>query len=116
MKHFVLTVSLAALFSAVPPVFASEGGSCHFHGNKPIAEATVIGCASQRKDTLISVGKLDKSWLPIKPEKIEMTESKNGKEWKVTFRDAAAQDKSKQALYMFFTPAGNFVAANFTGQ
>ena len=27
-----------------------------------------------------------------------------------------ATDKSKETLYMFFTPPGNFIAANFTGQ
>jgi hypothetical protein len=34
----------------------------------------------------------------------------------VTFKDAAAKDKTKETLYMFFTPAGNFIASNFTGQ
>ena len=41
---------------------------------------------------------------------------KKGKESKVTFKDAAAKDKSKATLYMFFTLPGNFIAANFTRQ
>ena len=43
-------------------------------------------------------------------------EGKKGKEWKVTFKDPAAKDKTKETLYMFFTQPGNFIAANFTGQ
>jgi hypothetical protein len=108
-----LTLS-AALWA--PAAFASEGGSCHFHGNKPAAEATVSGCATQRKDALVKSGKLDAAWLAVKPEKIETVDGKKGKEWKVTFKDTAAKDKTKETLYMFFTQPGNFIAANFTGQ
>lgn len=99
-----------------PAAFASPGGSCHFHGNKPASEATVSGCAAQRKDALVKGGKLDDSWSVVKQEKIEQVEGKKGKEWKVTFKDAAARDKAKETLYMFFTPTGNFIASNFTGQ
>ena len=99
-----------------PVVFASAGGSCHFHGYKPAAEATVSGCAAQRKDALVKSGKLDASWSAVKQDKIESIDGKKGKEWRVTFKDTAAKDKSKETLYMFFTPVGNFIAANFTGQ
>ena len=30
--------------------------------------------------------------------------------------DAAFRHRSKETLYMFFTPTGNFIAANCTGQ
>lgn len=99
-----------------PAVFASAGGSCHFHGNKPAAEATVSGCAAQRKDALVKSGKLDASWSSVKQDKIESVDGKKGKEWKVTFKNPAAKDKTKEMLYMFFTPVGNFIASNFTGQ
>ena len=32
------------------------------------------------------------------------------------FRNPAATDKAKEALYLFYTPIGNFIAANHTGQ
>ena len=48
--------------------------------------------------------------------KIEAVDSKKGKEWKVSFRDPAAKDKSKETLYVFFTLNGNFIASNYTGQ
>ena len=99
-----------------PIALADPGNSCHFHGKKPAPEATVSGCALQRKDTLVKTGKLDAAWTAIKPTNIETIEGKKGKEWKVTFKDAAANDKTKETLYMFFTLPGNFIAANFTGQ
>lgn len=96
--------------------FADPGNSCHFHGKKPATEAIVSGCALQRKDALIKSGKLDTSWRTVKPASIEAVDGQKGQEWKVTFKDAAAKDKTKETLYMFFTLPGNFIAANFTGQ
>lgn len=114
-KSIFATLALAAAFWA-PATFASEGGSCHFHGNKPAAEATVNGCAAQRKDALVKGGKLEASWAAVKPQSIEAVEGKKGKEWKVTFKNTAVKDRSKETLYMFFTLPGNFIATNFTGQ
>ena len=64
----------------------------------------------------MSAGKLDKTWQAAKVEKAEQVDGKKGKEWRVTFKDAAAKEKGKETLYMFFTLPGNFIAANFTGQ
>ena len=113
-----ITLAALTLCTALwaPTTWADPGGSCHFHGKKPAAEATVSGCALQRKDALVKSGKLDASWSAVKPEKIEIVEGKKGKEWKATFKDPAAKDKTKETLYMFFTQPGNFIAANFTGQ
>ena len=113
-----ITLAALSLCTALwaPTTWADPGGSCHFHGKKPATEATVSGCAAQRKDALVKSGKLDTSWSAVKQDKIESVDGKKGKEWKVTFKDTAAKDKSKETLYMFFTPVGNFIASNFTGQ
>ena len=116
MKKIIITaVSFAALALAAP-AFASEGGSCHFHGNTPAKEAAIIDCAIQRKSALAGSGKIDASWKALKHDKIEQVDVKKGKEWKVTFKDPAAKDKTKETLFVFFTLPGNFIAANFTGQ
>lgn len=99
-----------------PAALADPGSSCHFHGKKPAAEATVSGCAVQRKDALVKSGKLPAAWGTVQPQTIDVVDGKKGKEWKVTFKDPNAKDKSKETLFMFFTPPGNFIAANFTGQ
>ncbi len=77
---------------------------------------SVTGCAEQRKQTLVKGGKLDASWSAIQPEKAETIDGKKGKEWKLTFKNPAVTDASKQTLYMFYSLPGNFIAANFTGQ
>ena len=116
MKRILSIASLVVAFAVTPSAFANEGGGCHFHGKKPAAEATVLGCAAQRKDALIASGKIDKSWQAVKHDNAEMAEGAKGKEWKVTFKDTAAKDKAKETLYMFFTLPGNFIAANFSGK
>lgn len=112
-KTVITTALIAAVFSA-PAARADAGGNCHFHGSKPAAETTVLGCAHQRKAALVKAGKLDAGWQAIKHDSIALVDGKKGKEWKVSFKNPAVQDKN--TLYMFFTPVGNFVAANFSGQ
>lgn len=116
MKNFIFAALTLTTFFWTTAAFATPGGSCHFHGNKPAAEATVTGCAAQRKEALLKSGKLDASWSAVKQDKIESVAGKKGQEWKVTFKDTTAKDKTKETLYMFFTLQGNFIASNFTGQ
>ncbi|MDX2219339.1 MAG: DUF6488 family protein [Burkholderiales bacterium] len=111
-----LALTAAMSLTTSTSVHADPGGRCHFHGSKPASEATVQDCAAQRKDTLIKSGKLDASWKAISAEKIEAVDGKKGKEWKVSYRNPAVTDKSKETLYMFFTLPGNFIAANFSGK
>lgn len=114
-KSFIATLVLSAATWA-PAAHANEGGSCHFHGSKPAAEPVVTSCADLRKQALIKGGKLDASWVGVQPEKVETVDGKKGKEWKLTFRNPAVTDTSKQTLYMFYSLPGNFIAANFTGK
>jgi hypothetical protein len=116
MKTLLIAASVLTTALWAPAALAAEGGSCHFHGNKPAAETTVTGCAAQRKEALIKAGKLDAGWQGVKHDRIETVDGKKGKEWRVSFKNPAATDKGKETLYMFFTPPGNFIAANFSGQ
>lgn len=116
MNKPLITVALLCAALSANTARADAGGSCHFHGSKPAAEATVLGCAAQRKDNLVKAGKLDAGWQAVKHDSIALVDGNKGKEWKVTFKHAAAGDKGKDTLYMFFTPVGNFIAANFSGQ
>jgi len=120
-KEFDMKKVLTALFAAagmvaVLPAFAGEAADCHFHGNTEASQETVSGCAVKRQRALIASGKIDKSWQAIKPAALEQVDGQKGKEWKVTFKDPAAADRTKENLYMFFTAQGNFIAANFTGK
>ncbi len=116
ISPFASAVFVLATGVAAPHAWADGAGSCHFHGNKPAPQETVIGCAQQRKAALVKTGKLEASWQDVKQEAIASIDGQKGKEWKISFKDPSTKDPAKQTLYMFFTPAGNFIAANFTGQ
>jgi hypothetical protein len=115
-----LTLKLAtsvAVTLASSAALAGADSSCHFHGNKPAAEATVLTCAGQYKDKLVEGGKIDASWKTVaKPEKVEQVDGKRAKEWRISFRNPAVADQAKQSLYLFYSLPGNFIAANHTGQ
>lgn len=116
MKHFVFIASLIATLAFAPSAFAGTGGNCHFHGNAPIKEAILVGCASEYKDGLASKGKIDPSWKGVKLDKAETVEGKKTKKWMFSFKNPKEKDASKQTLYLFYTLSGNFIAANFTGK
>jgi len=116
MKHLFTIATFVTAVAMTPAAFAGEDSSCHFHGSKPAAESTVIGCATQRRDALVKSGKLTASWQTIKHDQTALVDGQKGKEWKISFKDAAAQDKTKETLYMFFTASGNFIAANHSGK
>lgn len=115
MKTIAISIAAATALTFGAPAFADKGGACHFHGYLPAKQETILMCAAQRKDALVASGKLDASWKNVKHEKLEQVEGKKGKEWKVTFRNPAATDKDKQALYVFLSLPGNVLVANFTG-
>ena len=116
MKNLFTIATLVATLNFAPAAFAGEDSSCHFHGSKPAAESSVVGCANQRRDALVKSGKLSPAWTTIKHDQLALVDGQKGKEWKISFKDVAAQDKTKETLYMFFTQAGNFIAANHSGK
>lgn len=116
MKKLFTAVGFAFTLASLSSAMAGPGDGCHFHGSKPAAESVVIKCADQRKERLVKSGKLEASWSTVKHESISMMDAKKGKEWRVVYKNPGATDKTKASLFMFFTPVGNFIAANHTGQ
>ena len=116
MKNLLCITILATTLIFSSGTIAGEDSNCHFHGNKIATEEIITNCAVERKELLITQGKIDPSWKTIEPEKAELVEGKKGKEWLITFTNPAVTDKMKEKLYMFFTAPGNFIAANFTGK
>lgn len=116
MKKIAMALATFTALVGAGSTMASEGGSCHFHGNTPASEKVAVDCASQRKAALITSGKLDKSWDPVKVEKVEQIDGKKGKEWKVSFKNAAVMEADKSTLYVFLSLPGNYIASNFSGK
>jgi len=112
-----IAAAFALASGSASNAWAGASSECHFHGTKPASEAVVIKCAGFHKDRLIKKGTIDATWSEIKHESVQQVDGKEGKkEWKVTFKDAAAKDKSKETLYMFFSEPGNLLASNFSGK
>ena len=116
MKNLISIATFVVSLSFTSLAMAAEGGGCHFHGNLPAKETIVVDCANKQKATLIKKGKLDASWNSVALEKAEKIDGKESKEWKLSFKNPAVADKSKETLYMFFTLSGNFIAANYSGK
>jgi len=77
---------------------------------------TVLTCAEIHKGRLVKKGTIEPTWASIKHDSIQLIDGKGGKkEWKVISKNAAAKDKAKETLYMFFSGPGNFLASNFSG-
>ena len=77
----------------------------------------MLQCATQYKNKLVEGNKLEKSWQAVsKVEKMEQVDGKRSKEWKLSFKNPAATDKTKDTLFLFYSLPGNFIAANHTGQ
>ena len=116
MRRLFIVLGFTLTLGLSNSVMAGPGDGCHFHGSKPAADAVVLKCADQRKDSLVKAGKLEASWSAVKHDSISMIDGKKGKEWRVIYKNAAVTDKTKTSLFMFFTLVGNFIAANHTGQ
>ena len=116
MKQLIRLFSISLAIIVSQSVFAGTGEDCHFHGSKPAAKEKVLKCADKRMERLIARGKLDAGWKAIAPESITAIDGEKGKEWKVVIKNPAANDKTKAALYLFFSENGNFIAANHTGK
>ncbi|MFM2057190.1 MAG: hypothetical protein RLY71_1575 [Pseudomonadota bacterium] len=117
MKTVLIASAFAAFLSLSTGARAGEDANCHFHGNKPAAEATIVRCATEYKDRLVQGGKLEKTWQAVtKVDQMAQVDGPRNKEWKLSFKNSAAADKSKDTLYLFYSLAGNFIAANHTGQ
>lgn len=116
MKKILISAGLMAALTFASQAQAGAGGSCHFHGYKPVAKAVVIDCANQRRDALVKAGKLDASWREVAHTSMELVDGQKGKEWKLVYQNPAIGDESKRSLYLFFAPAGHFIAANHSGK
>jgi hypothetical protein len=95
--HKLITPAFIAFAAAAmaPAAHADDAGSCHFQGSKPAAEATVVGCATQRKDSLVKSGKLDPTWQPVRHDSAALVDGKKGKEWKVTFKNTGREGRGQ---------------------
>ncbi|MCK6596197.1 MAG: DUF6488 family protein [Bacteriovoracaceae bacterium] len=114
MKFIALFISLFVLTQV-------NAGTGHFHPTQIVKcksdctqeEASAV--ATKSLEHLVTKGKIQKSWLTIPLEKVEMKQFKKGPEWVLTFVDKN-QPTNKQRLFLFITMKGWLSGSNFTGE
>lgn len=112
IKNFIFGLVLS-LFS----VAASAGtGHNHGHSHEPVSQERAQAVASQYMQRLADSGKIDKSWKSVVGSKAEQKKFGNRMEWVVVFNNDKVTDAGKRKLYVFLTLAGEYLAANYTGE
>lgn len=120
MKTISTLFFSASLFIATPAFAGSghahdeDGGHSHqSHGTISGDEAATR--ALMKVEQLVEKGKIPASWLGLTASSVEQKSYSQGPEWVVVFRNPQVSDSSKQALYIFFSLDGHYIAANYTG-
>ena len=118
MYKFIATLFICTGLFGTPALAGSghEHGNGHGHSHGPVDAHTVANRASIVVNKLVEDEKIDASWSGTKPASVEQKTYSGQKEWVITFKNDKVKDKSKQALYLFFSLNGNYIAANYTGQ
>ena len=65
---------------------------------------------------LINGGTLAVRSNTVSHEKIEQIDSKNGKQWQISFKNLAVTEQGKAARFVFMRLPSNYVVAKFTAQ
>ncbi len=116
MRKFIV-VMMCWLGLVASPVWAGPGHDHdHGHAHGPVTAEKASAKAMKKVEQLAQSGKVDASWVGLKPALIEQKAYANGPEWVVTFRNTQVKDADKQILYLFYSLDGHYIAANHTGQ
>lgn len=120
MKSFLLaSFVLVGLFLATP-IFAGKGHKHAADGShlplNDLSDKDATAKAQKEISRLVESGKLDKSWEQAMLGSSEKKTINGKSEWQLTFKNREEKESSKQMLYIFLTPKGGFIAANFTGK
>ena len=112
IQAIILTFVLS-LFSSVT---LAGSGHDHGHSHEPVNQQQAEQTASQVLATFVGKGVLEKSWGDIKVDKAEQKQFGDNLEWVVSYKNETASDPDKRTLYIFMTLAGEYLAANYTGE
>ena len=116
MKRILPLAAALAIGLVAPawPVLAHPG---HDEETVTIPKANAEAKAKTIRDTMIARDLLEPSWRGLAPTSADLREGDSGGlEWVVTFRNPAAKDPAKRALYIFLSNDGIYLAANHTGK
>lgn len=109
-----INIFLMTLFLTLSPLVAQAHGDGG-HGGPALTQSEATEFAENRVAMLVSKGKIDKSWDPVKAASAEQKSNGYRTEWVVTFKNSNVSE-AKSTLYIFLSVQGEFIAANFTGK
>lgn len=80
----------------------------------PVTEEAAKALAKAEVERLAGLKKIDASWTAARLGKLERKDYGGRWEWLATFENGNV--KTDGILYVFLTPSGDVIAANFTGK
>ncbi len=115
MKILATTLILSSLFFCAPAVAGSGHDHGHSHAQAPASKETAERNAEKSISSLVVSGKIDKTWESAIASSSEKKDYNGRSEWVVVFINEKIADPARKKLYVFLTLAGEYIAANHTG-
>lgn len=112
IQAIILSLVIALLSGAS----LAGAGHDHGHSHEPVTQQQAEQSATRVVSSLAERGVIDKSWITSKVEQSEQKTFSGRPEWVVSYKNDAVSDPEKRTLYIFLTPAGEYIAANYTGK
>lgn len=118
MKKLIQT-TLMTIVLTTTSLFASGNHSHDANGGHgyqaPVNQTVAKEKAHKVVNSFIKKNVINKSWSSASINSAEKKVIKGNSEWVVIFINNKINDKMKQKLYVFLTPSGQYIAANYTG-
>lgn len=115
LKSLLFALSLGILPFSIMAGSGHDHDHGHSHSQAAVNQATAKTKATEAVSALVKRKKLDTSWTSVTASSIEKIKFKGNTEWRAIFINKKIADEEKQKLYIFLTPGGEYIAANFTG-
>jgi len=113
---FASTYAIAVMAGPGHPHDHDDNHESSPHSHDPITQNQADTKARQIVQQLVQKGKIPKSWTTVQQSvKTEKKSFKHGPEWVITLKNDDIADAKKQTLYIFLSLAGDYIAANHTG-
>lgn len=112
MKRIAL-FSLALLLAAPVSAFAHPEDEVFVQRSPQLMAASRAGYVVE---TMTTRGVIEASWRNLSPASVVQRQRNGAAEWVVTYRNDAIANPARPTLYVMLTPAGDYIAANYTGE
>ena len=116
LKTLLLGLSLSLCSATAAAGSNHDHDHGHSHSHAPVNQVTATTNATEIVAALVKRNKLDESWASITPGSVEKKVFNDNSEWVAVFVNDKITDTDKQTLYVFLTLAGDYIAANYTGE